>query len=185
MARDEPIEPLSLLHLSRRFARGTGTARESVDALVAAAERSESNAILALRASAARREAERADADRDFGDGRPLAGVPFLVKANIEAADLATTAGTPGLAGNRAERNAPAVQRLVDAGAIVLGTTNMDELALYITGNNAAYGPIRNPHAPDRIAGAAAGATLRRSRRVSRRSRSARTPEGRFAFRPH
>ena len=83
---------------------------------------------------------------------------PFSSRPTSRPADiLRRPQGRPASPTTAPERNAPAVQRLVDAGAIVLGSTNMDELALYITGNNAAYGPIRNPHAPDRIAGGSSG----------------------------
>jgi indoleacetamide hydrolase len=148
---------LSLVDAAALFARGELRAERYVGALYAAAARHANlNATLALREDAALREAARADASARSGAG-PLAGVPFLVKANIETADLPANAGTPGLVDLRPVRNAPAVQRLVDAGAIVLGTTNMDELALHVTGNNAAYGPIRNPRALDRIAGGSSG----------------------------
>jgi Asp-tRNA(Asn)/Glu-tRNA(Gln) amidotransferase A subunit family amidase len=72
--------------------------------------------------------------------------VPLALKDNIDTADFPTTAGTPALAAHRPKRNAPIVQRLLDAGAIVLGKTNLQELAYGPTNNNAAFGPARNPY---------------------------------------
>src|SRR6202008_4254135 len=78
---------------------------------------------------------------------------------NLDTVDYPTTGATPGLAGNRPKRNAVIVQALLDAGAIALGKCNLHELAYGITNNNAAYGPARNPYAPDRIPGASSGGT--------------------------
>src|ERR1700748_3349322 len=58
---------------------------------------------------------------------------------------------------HRPKRNAPIVQRLLDAGAIVFGKTNLQELAYGPTNNNAAFGPARNPYDPTRIPGGSSG----------------------------
>ncbi|WP_307834638.1 allophanate hydrolase [Paractinoplanes lichenicola] len=71
--------------------------------------------------------------------GLPLAGVPFAVKDNIDVAGLPTTAGCPDFA-YMPDRNAPVVQRLVDAGAIVVGKTNLDQFATGLTGARSPYG---------------------------------------------
>ncbi|WP_214403497.1 amidase family protein [Pseudonocardia lacus] len=90
------------------------------------------------------------------GDG-PLAGVPIAVKDNLDTHDLPTTGGTPALADSRPGRDHLAVERLRAAGAAVIGKTNLHELAFGITSNNAAYGPVRNPHDRDRTAGGSSG----------------------------
>jgi mandelamide amidase len=59
----------------------------------------------------------------------------------------------------RPQLNAPIVQQLLDAGAILLGKTNMHELSYGWTSNNAAFGPVRNPHNIERIAGGSSGGT--------------------------
>jgi allophanate hydrolase len=69
----------------------------------------------------------------------PLAGVPFAVKDNIDVAGLPTTAGCPDFA-YRPERNAAVVQRLLDAGAIAVGKTNLDQFATGLTGTRSPYG---------------------------------------------
>ena len=88
-----------------------------------------------------------------------LFGVPFVVKDNIDTANMPTSAGTPALRGQVPRRNAPTVQRLLDAGALLAGKTNMHELAFGITSNNAAFGAVRNPYDPNRIAGGSSGGT--------------------------
>ncbi|MET0417924.1 MAG: allophanate hydrolase [Actinoplanes sp.] len=69
----------------------------------------------------------------------PLAGVPFAVKDNIDVAGLPTTAGCPDFA-YRPQRNAPVVQKLLDAGAIAIGKTNLDQFATGLTGARSPYG---------------------------------------------
>ena len=87
----------------------------------------------------------------------PLHGVPLALKDNLDTADMPTTGGTPGLRGHRPKRNAQVVQKLLDAGAIVFGKTNLHELAYGITNNNAGFGPARNPYDPTRIPGGSSG----------------------------
>ncbi len=89
----------------------------------------------------------------------PLHGLPLLVKDNVDVAQMPTTAGSPVLAGHVPHTSAEAIARLQSAGAIVLGKTNLHELCFGITSNNATYGPVRNPYAPDRIAGGSSGGT--------------------------
>jgi len=118
------------------------------------------NAFISLEPDKVREAARAADRKREKGDALgPLHGVPLALKDNLDTADYPTTGGTPGLAGHRPQRNAVIVQALLDAGGIALGKTNLHELAYGITNNNAAYGPARNPHAPDRIPGASSGGT--------------------------
>src|SRR5438477_9739453 len=111
------------------------------------------NAIEAINAARAADETRRRD-PAHFG---ALHGVPLVVKDNIHVAGLRNSAGTPGLRNFVPSANAPTVQALLDAGAIVLGKTNMHELAFGITSNNAAFGPVRNPYDKTRIPGGSSG----------------------------
>jgi allophanate hydrolase len=73
----------------------------------------------------------------------PLAGVPFAVKDNIDFEGLPTTAGCPSFA-HPASRSATVVQRLLDAGAILIGKTNMDQFATGLVGTRSPYGACSN-----------------------------------------
>jgi allophanate hydrolase len=84
--------------------------------------------------------------------GRPLWGVPFAVKDNIDIAGLPTTAACPGYA-YTATTTAPCVQRLLDAGAILLGKTNLDQFATGLVGTRSPYGVPRNLFDPARVPG--------------------------------
>jgi allophanate hydrolase len=76
--------------------------------------------------------------------GLPLYGLPFAVKDNIDAAGLDTTAACPAFA-YRPTASAPCVQRLIDAGAILIGKTNLDQFATGLVGVRSPYGIPRNP----------------------------------------
>ncbi|NRO98155.1 indoleacetamide hydrolase [Paraburkholderia sp. NMBU_R16] len=134
-----------------------------VTALLARAESYSSlHAFITLETDSALAAASRIDALTDNERARyPLAGLPIAVKANINVAGTRTCAGTPALAGFIASTTAPTVTRLVDAGAIVLGKTNMHELAVGITSTNfsAHAGPVRNPYDRAKIPGGSSGGT--------------------------
>ncbi|MFG2950637.1 allophanate hydrolase [Streptomyces adustus] len=97
-------------------------------------------------------EAEAIDARVAAGERLPLAGLLLAVKGNIDVAGLPTTAGCPGYA-YLPQADAPVVARLRAAGALVLGTTNMDQFATGLVGTRSPYGAVRNACAPDRISG--------------------------------
>jgi allophanate hydrolase len=92
------------------------------------------------------------DARRGAFDSLPLYGVPFAVKDNIDVAGLATTAACPGFA-YEAKASAEVVRRLVEAGAIVIGKTNLDQFATGLVGVRSPYGVPRNPFNADYIPG--------------------------------
>jgi len=82
----------------------------------------------------------------------PLYGIPFAIKDNIDLAGTPTTAACPAFA-YRPEQSAHVVQRLIDAGAIPLGKTNLDQFATGLNGTRSPYGACRNAFDPDYIAG--------------------------------
>src|SRR5271166_384524 len=85
-------------------------------------------------------------------EGRPLFGVPFVVKDNIDVGGLPTTAACPAFA-YRPEKSAFVVERLERAGAIVVGKTNLDQFATGLVGVRSPYGIPRNALRPDLIPG--------------------------------
>ena len=123
------------------------------------------NAYVTLDRAGAIATARRADADLAAGKQvGPLHGVPLVVKDNTHVAGLPNTAATPALRTFVPTQNAPTVQKLVDAGAVILGKTNMHELAFGISGYNEGFytaQPIgtRNPYDRTRIAGGSSSGT--------------------------
>ncbi|WP_427168662.1 allophanate hydrolase [Streptomyces sp. C1-1] len=97
-------------------------------------------------------EARTVDERVAAGERLPLAGRLFAAKGNIDVAGLPTTAGCPAYA-YRPASDAPVVARLRAAGAIVLGTTNLDQFATGLVGTRSPYGAVRNAHDPARVSG--------------------------------
>lgn len=136
---------------------------EAVQARLARARRLAGlNSMICLDEAGALAAARRIDALRTEGaQAGPLAGLCLVVKDNIDVAGLPTTGATPALRGLRPQATAPALQRLIDAGAIVLGKANMHELAFGVTNTNAApfAGAVGNPWDPARVPGGSSGGT--------------------------
>src|SRR5579863_740365 len=82
----------------------------------------------------------------------PLYGVPFAIKDNIDLAQVATTAACEAFSYTPAQ-SAPVVQRLIDAGAIPIGKTNLDQFATGLVGTRSPYGVCRNSFDPEYISG--------------------------------
>jgi aspartyl-tRNA(Asn)/glutamyl-tRNA(Gln) amidotransferase subunit A len=91
------------------------------------------------------------------GSAPPLAGVPVAVKDVLDIEDVPTTCGSRILAGYRPPFTATAVERLLAAGAVVLGKTNMDEFAMGSSTENSAYQRTRNPWDLSRVPGGSSG----------------------------
>lgn len=120
----------------------------------------ELNAFIFVDRNSALKKSRDTDLRRRQGERSGLlAGIPVAVKDNIHVAGMPNTAGTPLLKSFVPEEDAPVVARLKAAGAIVLGKTNMHELAFGITSNNAAFGAVGNACDPAYIAGGSSGGT--------------------------
>jgi len=123
--------------------------------------RLELNAFITVMADAALGAAERAE--REIGAGRyrgPLHGVPVSVKDLIDVAGTPTTSGS-AVPPRLPAYDAPVVARLHEAGAIVIGKTNLHEFAFGTTSEESAFGPVHHPRDPSRSAGgSSAGAAV-------------------------
>src|ERR1700687_377220 len=118
----------------------------------------ELNAYLTLSQDRAFAQADRVDALVAAGKPLPpLAGVPIAIKDVISTRGVRTTCGSKILENYVPPYDATAVQRLEAAGAVILGKTNCDEFAMGSSNENSAYGPVRNPEAPDRVPGGSSG----------------------------
>ena len=116
------------------------------------------NAIIELVADKALARADAADQVLARGENwGPLHGVPVTIKDAFETAGIRTTCGTMGLKDNIPKQNATAVQRLLDAGAIILGKTNTPELTMAYETDNLTDGRSLNPYALDRSPGGSSG----------------------------
>lgn len=117
------------------------------------------NAMIRLN-PAARREAAQRDAERRRGMVRgPLHGIPIVLKDNFDTFDMPTSAGSLALARVQPPDDGFVVKRLRDAGAVILGKTNMHELAAGITSVSSLGGQTRNPYDPMRCPGGSSGGT--------------------------
>jgi aspartyl-tRNA(Asn)/glutamyl-tRNA(Gln) amidotransferase subunit A len=153
------IGALSASELSSAVTRGDCSPRDAIDASVAQADavragRDGLNLILATDREDAHRQAGRLGDREPVG---PLNGVPVVVKDNIATTNLPTSCGSRILDGYVSPYESTAVARLRDAGAIIIAKSNMDEFAMGSSTENSAFGPARNPLAPDRVPGGSSG----------------------------
>jgi len=141
--------------LARRFS-AVELAREALS--FAEARNPSTNAYLHFSPERALRSAARVDEKVARGeDPGPLAGVPIAVKDVIVTKGVRTTCGSMLLAHYIPPYDATAVTRLEEAGGVILGKTNCDEFAMGSSNENSAFGPVRNPLAPDRVPGGSSG----------------------------
>jgi fatty acid amide hydrolase 2 len=157
------ISESSGVELASAIRGGETSAREVVEAHIERIERSNGrvNAVVATRFDEARAEADAADARvaaaADPGELPPLLGVPCTIKESFAVAGMPNSAGLHHRRELRGERNATAVQRLIDAGAIPLGVTNVSELTLWIEATNRVHGRTANAYDARRTAGGSSG----------------------------
>jgi aspartyl-tRNA(Asn)/glutamyl-tRNA(Gln) amidotransferase subunit A len=151
-----------------RIARGETTARAAVESALDAAEKLNGtlNAFLEIDREGALQRAEAIDTtikfERKNADGTSalpalLAGVPVAIKDNICVRGMQTSCGSRILGPYHPPYNATAIERLIAAGAVVIGKTNCDEFAMGSSNENSAFGPVKNPWDTARVPGGSSG----------------------------
>jgi aspartyl-tRNA(Asn)/glutamyl-tRNA(Gln) amidotransferase subunit A len=143
---------VSVAEVANRVRAGELTPREAVESYLERIEQLDGalNTHLTVRS-------EEALAEADTAPDGPLRGVPVAVKDVIDVAGAPTTAASKVLADHVATSDAACVERLRDAGAIVLGKLNTHEFAFGASTTSPAFGPAHNPWALDRICGGSSG----------------------------
>jgi indoleacetamide hydrolase len=154
-----PLEQLSAVGALRAMARGEVTAESYVATLLARCHAmSDLNAFITLDADRALESARDCDRRRSTTSKLgPLHGLPIPIKDSVNVKGYPTTAGTPALRHFRPVDDAPIVQKLRTAGAIVLGKTNMHELSFGWTSNNKWFGAVHNPYNRACVSGGSSG----------------------------
>ena len=152
------LETITTAREALRTGRLTSLAlvESSLDAIGAHGTRT--NAFITVHAESARAAARVADDELRSGHDRgPLHGIPISLKDLIDEAGERTTAGSRVLDDRRADRDAPLVTRLREAGAVIIGRANLHEFALGTTSEDSGFGAVRNPHDTSRSAGGSSG----------------------------
>jgi Asp-tRNA(Asn)/Glu-tRNA(Gln) amidotransferase A subunit family amidase len=154
----------SIEELQQAMQAGAVTSRQLVDAYLQRIDAYDRqgpslNAIITTNPDA-RKAADALDAERAARGARgPLHGIPILVKDNYETIEMPTSAGSIALASFHPKQDAFQVQRLKTAGAVILGKTNMQELAQGIVTVGSRFGYSKNPYDLDRNPGGSSGGT--------------------------
>ena len=155
----EPLTDLSATRIAELVRTGQVTAVEVVEAHLDRISEAEPwvRALVHVDRDGALEQAHRTDLRRAAGSELgALAGVPVVVKDNIDVLDQVTTSGSKAH-GDVARVDAQVTRRLRKAGAVLLGRANMDELAMGASTQTSAYGRTHNPHDVRRSAGGSSG----------------------------
>ncbi|MFC7047897.1 indoleacetamide hydrolase [Emcibacter nanhaiensis] len=149
------ISDLTATEALRRIRGGELSIEDYARQVIARAEKlAKLNVFITFDPEQFLEDARRAD---KAGGNRALCGLPIALKDNIDTKGYPTSGGTAALKGHRPAANAPAVQKLLDQGAIIAGKLNLHELAMGITSNNGVFGAVHNPYNPDMIPGGSSG----------------------------
>ena len=158
------VHEATILELQAALADGTATSIGLVDAYLAriAAYGQQGPALNAMIMvnQLAREEAASRDRERALGNVRgPLHGIPIIIKDNYDTFDMPTTGASVALAASIPPDDAFQVRKLREAGAVILGKSNLHELAMGITSISGLGGQTRNPYDPTRNPGGSSGGT--------------------------
>src|SRR5688500_1130144 len=144
----------SVTDLAIRISSGETTARRAVELSLGSAEELNEtlNAFLEIDRSGALKRAELIT-----GREGVLAGIPIAIKDNICVLGMQTSCGSRILGDYHPPYNATVIERLLKAGAVIIGKTNCDEFAMGSSNENSAFGPVKNPWDTSRVPGGSSG----------------------------
>ena len=154
------ILELTALELGKKIKAGEITVREAVQAAIDRAKEAEPaiNSYVTLDEEGAFAQAEEIQKKIDAGElTGPLVGVPVAVKDNMCIRGQLTTCSSKILSNFKPTYTAEAVENLKNAGAVIIGKTNMDEFAMGSTTETSWYGPTKNPHNTAHVPGGSSG----------------------------
>lgn len=159
---DSDLAFLSISELARLYRKRKVSPLDVTQLLLSRIERlnPKLNAFLTVTADLALAQAKKAESElfKKYPQDRgPLHGVPISLKDVIYTKDVRTTAGSKILRGFIPLHDSPVVAQLKEAGAVILGKTNLHEFAYGVTNNNPHFGPVRNPWNRERISGGSSG----------------------------
>ncbi len=151
---------ITIAEAGKRLRAGSLSASGLVEEVLTRASHTEAelHSYLTIDHEGARLAAAEADAAFERGEvAGPLQGIPIALKDNLCTRGMETTCSSQILAGYRPPYDATVVARLREAGAILVGKTNLDEFAMGSSTENSAFGPTRNPWDTDRVPGGSSG----------------------------
>jgi aspartyl-tRNA(Asn)/glutamyl-tRNA(Gln) amidotransferase subunit A len=158
--KSDELKALTLAEAASRISTGDLSPVELTQAVLERIEtlNPKTNAFITVTADHAMRQAETAEAAVKKGEALgPLHGIPVSLKDLIDTAEISTTAASLVMADRVPTQDASVWRRLKDAGAILVGKTNLHEFAFGVTNVNPHYGPARNPWDLDRMSGGSSG----------------------------
>lgn len=151
------VNRLSLSEISALLREGKVSSVEVTEKCIRAAKGSSLNALNYLAEDQAREAALAADRRLKEGTASPLTGVPVVVKDNICIKDMPATCSSKMLESYIPPYDAFVVRRLKEAGAVILGKSNMDEFAMGSSNETSYFGPVKNPVNPEYVPGGSSG----------------------------
>ncbi|WP_336492414.1 amidase [Methylobacterium nigriterrae] len=161
-AAKSQVLPVSISEAGEQFRAGTSTSVEITSAYLDGILKLQPqlNAFISVLNDEALRTASERDAELRSGRDRgPLHGIPVVIKDLFEMRGTRTTVGSKAFENRVTEKDATVVARLRDAGAVILGKTNMNELAAGVSGTNTAFGDTHNPWDLERSPGGSSSGT--------------------------
>ncbi len=150
------LKKLNIDQIQTGFKTGNFSSEELTQAYLNNIKIDKHNAFISINEQALA-EAKQADKQIKAGQGTPLTGIPLAVKDIIVVKDLKATAGSKILENYVATYDATVIQKLKQAGMVILGKTNCDEFAMGSSNENSYFGPVLNPHDKERVPGGSSG----------------------------